>query len=284
MKTKQTIIMTTALIAIAAIGIAVLVLRGRGTATVSADETSVANKTAKKIPNKSPSIPARAKQAEAMPVKAAKPPRPDGTGTAVGENAGETPKAEGEDAGKKAKDDNPFPRYLDMFRNDPAALAAEFEKESEADRAEERKLRDWAIDKLKLNAEQAAFFEKALDDIKSVVLQQNKEEVDLIKSGQLNEEDAADGSIWTSNRLIIEQFAVAKRKAVMDAAVELYNHLDINGVPDSERQMVIQWTTYQMLFSNDCFEPFLQVYDKVYKNMGFGNGIFSWCKRQQQKK
>ena len=34
----------------------------------------------------------------------------------------------------------------------------------------------------------------------------------------------------------------------------------------------------------ECFEPFLQVYDKVYKNMGFGNGIFSWCRRPPQKK
>ena len=135
-----------------------------------------------------------------------------------------------------------------------------------------------------MNAEQAAFLEKSLDDIKGIVLQQNQEEVDLIKSGQLNEEDAADGSIWTSNRLFMDQCVAARKKAVLDAAVELYNHLDINGVSDSERQSVIQWVTMKTSFSHDCFEPFLQVYDKVYKNMGFGKGIFSWCIRPSQKK
>ena len=39
------------------------------------------------------------------------------------------------------KDDNPFTRYLDMFRNDPEALAAEFIKEAEADNAKQRKMR-----------------------------------------------------------------------------------------------------------------------------------------------
>ena len=32
------------------------------------------------------------------------------------------------------KDDNPFPRYLDMFKNNPEALTAEFQKEAEANR------------------------------------------------------------------------------------------------------------------------------------------------------
>ena len=181
-----------------------------------------------------------------------------------------------------ANPDNPFPRYLDMFKNNPEALAAEFEKEAEADRAAQRQLRDWAIDELKLNAEQAAILEKFLDDVKGVVLQERQEEVDLIKSGQLNEEDAADGSIWTSNRLLMEQCVSDRKKAVFDAAVELYNQLDINGVPDSKRQQVIFWATYKTSFSYDSFEPFLQVYDKVYKNMGFGNGIFSWNARQRQ--
>ena len=171
-----------------------------------------------------------------------------------------------------------------MFKNNPEALAAEFEKEAEADRAAQRQLRDWAIDELKLNAEQAAILEKFLDDVKGVVLQEHQEEVDLIKSGQLNEEDAADGSIWTSNRLLMEQCVSDRKKAVFDAAVELYNQLDINGVPDSKRQEVIYWATYQTSLHSDCFEPFLQVYDKVYKNMGLGNGIFSWCKRQRQLK
>ena len=286
MKTNRTIITTAVLIAIAAIGVAALVLREPSTVAVPKDETSAKKKVVNKKHLKKPSVPARAKPAEASPVKAAKsePIRPEDGGTAVGERAAEQPKAEDMDAEKKSKEDNPFPRYLDMFRNNPAALAAEFEKEAEADRAEERKLRDWAIDKLKLNAEQAAFLEKSLDDIKGIVLQQNQEEVDLIKSGQLNEEDAADGSIWTSNRLFMDQCVAARKKAVLDAAVELYNHLDSNDVPDSERQSVIQWVTMQTSFSHDCYEPMLQVYDKVYKNMGFGNGIFSWCKRQSQKK
>ncbi len=40
-----------------------------------------------------------------------------------------------------------------------------------------------------------------------------------------------------------------------------------------------RWTA----FSYECLEPNLAVYDKVYKNMGLGNGIFSWCRRSQQK-
>ena len=199
---------------------------------------------------------------------------------------GETPKenAGEQTADKSAENENPFPRYLDMFKNNPEALVAEFEKEAAADRANQRQLRDWAIDKLKLNAEQAAFFEKKLDDIKSAVLKRQQELVDLITSGQLNEEDAADGSIWTSNRLFLDQCVANKNKVIQDTAVELYNQLDVNGVLDSERQRVIHWVTYQTSFSYECFEPNLAVYDKVYKNMGFGNGIFSWCKRQRQKK
>ena len=291
MKTKQTqtksaIIAAAAIVAVVAIGAAILVLRGRSTAAVPADETSVEKKVVKKKPIKKVPVPTRAKPTEGSPAKAAKsePMRPKDAGTAVGADTVEKLKEDvgAQTADKDAKPDNPFPRYLDMFRNNPAALAAEFEKEAEANRAEERKLRDWTIDKLKLNAEQAAFLEKALDDIKGIVLQQNQEEVDLIKSGQLNEEDAADGSIWTSNRLLMEQCVSDRKKAVFDAAVELYNQLDINGVPDSKRQQVIFWATYKTSFSYDSFEPFLQVYDKVYKNMGFGNGIFSWNARQRQ--
>ena len=154
---------TAALIAIAAIGVAVFALRGRSTAAVSADGISAVKKVVKKKPSKKTSVPARAKKAEASPVKAAKPEpmRPESGGTVAGGNDGETPKAEGVEAGKKAKDDNPFPRYLDMFRNDPAALAAEFEKEAEADRTYQRELRDSAIDKLKLTEKQSELFEKA---------------------------------------------------------------------------------------------------------------------------
>ena len=66
--------------------------------------------------------------------------------------------------------------------------------------------------------------------------------------------------------------------------MELYNQLDVDGVPDAEKQRIIKKVTYNTSFSFDCYEPMLQVYDKVYKNMGFGNGIFSWCTRQSQKK
>ena len=176
MKQMKPIVLCTAVIAlisIVAIGVAVLALRGRSTAAVPADGTSAVKKVVKKKPIEKSSVPARAKKTEASSVKAAKPEpvRPEGGGTVAGGNDVETPKAEGIEAGKKAKDDNPFPRYLDMFRNDPAALAAEFEKEAEADRANQRKMRDKAIAKLKLNGEQAAVFEKALDDLKKAIFQ-----------------------------------------------------------------------------------------------------------------
>ena len=187
-------------------------------------------------------------------------------------------------AEQQKKDEDPFPRYLDMFKNNPETLAAEFEKEAEADRANQRNMRDKAIAKLKLNAEQAAFFEKALDDIRSAVLQQEQELVGLIASGQLNMDTATDGRLWDSNLLLMDQSVATREKIVRDAAVELYNRLDIDSVPDAEKQRVIQWATIKTSFSCDCYEPALQVYDKVYKNFGFGNGIFSWCIRQSQKK
>ena len=187
-------------------------------------------------------------------------------------------------AEKKANGDNPFPRYLDMFRNNPEALAAEFEKEAEADRVKQRKMRDNAIAKLKLNAEQAAVFEKALDDLRNAILQHEQEEVGLFSSGQMNMDTAADGRIWDSNVLLMDQYVAAREKIVRDAAVEIYNQLDIDTVPDSEKQRIIGRTTYVTSFSTECYEPFLQVYDKVYKNMGFGKGIFSWCTRQRQSK
>ena len=286
MKTKQTIITAAVLIAIAAIGFAVLVSRGRGSTAVPADETSFEKKVVKKKPVKKASVPARAKPAKASPAKATKPKpaRQEGIGTAVAENAVETPKAADVDAEKEAKGDNPFPRYLDMFRNDPAALAAEFEKEAEADRANQRKMRDEVIAKLKLNEEQAALFEKALDDIRNAVLQNLQADVDIITSGQAHMDTAADGRFWDSNLLLMDQAVAAREKIVRDAAVELYNQLDVDGVPDAEKQRIIKGVTYKTSFSFDCYEPMLQVYDKVYKNMGFGNGIFSWCIRQSQKK
>ena len=171
MKTKRSIIAAAVIMAVVAIWIIVLVLRTCNTAAVPVNETAVEKKVVKKTPVKKTSVPARAKQVKASPAKAAKPEsaRPVSAGTAKDENAVEKPKedAVAQAADKDTKPDNPFPRYLDMFRNDPAALVAEFEKEAEADRANQRKMRDKAIAKLKLNAEQAALFEKALDDIRS---------------------------------------------------------------------------------------------------------------------
>ena len=222
----------------------------------------------------------------AKPKRSAPAPSAESERKASVELSGEKPKENaGEQAtGTDAKPDNPFPRYLDMFKNNPAALAAEFLKEAEADRVKQRKMRNNAIARLKLNAEQTAFFEKALDNLKSAVMQQEQEKVDLITSGQLNEDTAADGRIWSSNRLLMDQCVAARDKLVRDAAVEIYNRLDINGVPDSEIQSVIQWTTLNTSFSYECLEPYLTVYDKVYKNMGVGKGIFSWCTRLLQKK
>lgn len=279
MKIKTILIAVAALVVVAAIGVAALVLRDGSTAEVLANETSVEKKVVKNAPVKKTSAPARAKPAEASPVKEAK---PKSAHQVAGEKAIE--KSADADAEKKAEVDNPFPRYLDMFKNNPEALAAEFEKEAEVDRAAQRKMRDDAIAMLKLNADQAAIFEKALDDIRNAVLQQEQEKADLITSGQLNMETAADGSLWSSNELLMDQFIEARQKVVRDAAVELYNQLEVDGVSDAEKQKIIRWATYRTSFSYDCCEPLLQVYDKIYKNMGFGNGIFSWCVRPRQKK
>ena len=87
MKTKQTqtksaIIVAAAIVAVVAIGAAILVLRGRSTAAVPADEKKVV----KKKPIKKVSVPTRAKPTEGSPAKAAKsePMRPKDAGTAVG--------------------------------------------------------------------------------------------------------------------------------------------------------------------------------------------------------
>ena len=241
MKTKQPIITTAAIIALVAIGATVLVLLDPSTAAVPADETVVVKKVVPKKPAKKASVTARVKPVAAPLKKAAKPPRPESVGTVVRENAVEPPKAEDKDAEKKAKDDNPFPRYLDMFRNDPAALVAEFEKEAEVDRAKQRDMRDQAIAKLKLSAEQAAFFEKVLDDIRNAVFQLEQENVDLVTSGQLNMDTAADGRLWNSNTLLMDQFVAAREKIVQDAAVELYNKLDVDGISDAEKQKSLKW-------------------------------------------
>ena len=182
------------------------------------------------------------------------------------------------------KDDNPFPRYLDMFKNNPEALVAEFQKEAEADRASLAELRKGIIDELKLNAEQVVVFEKALDDLRDEVTRINEEFVGLIESGQLNYDD--DGSILTSNRILGERFVAARETAKREASEKLYEQLELDGVSDAKKQAWLYIAASRTASSYECIEPNLAVYDKVYKNYGIGDGIFSWnrwCRRQQQK-
>ncbi len=228
---------------------------------------------------------ARAKPVpEVSATKAAKskPVRPEAVQSATTGDSAETPKADGADAEKKAKEDNPFHRYLDMFRNDPAAFAAEFEKEAEADRASLRQLREEIIAKLKMNEEQAAFFEKTLDNLCDEITQQNRERVELITSGRLNDETAADGSIWDGNRILQYKMAADRQVLICNTAEKLYEQLELDGVSETDKQEFLFWAARRTSFSYDCWEPFVQVYDKVYKSMGIGNGIFSWCTRQRQ--
>ncbi len=181
---------------------------------------------------------------------------------------------------QQKKDDNPFPRYLDMFKDNPEALVVEFQKEAEIDRASLAKMREHAIGELKLNAEQVAMFEKALDDLRDEVTRTNEEWVELIKSGQLNDED--DGSILTSNRLLGERFVAAREKAFRETAEKLYEQLTLDGVSDAKKQSWLYIATSRTAHSYECLEPTLAVYDKVYKNYGIGDSIFSWCRRQRQ--
>ena len=183
------------------------------------------------------------------------------------------------------KDDNPFPRYLDMFKNNPEALVAEFQKEAEADRSSLATMREHALGELKLNAEQVAMFDKALDDLRDEVTRINEEWVELIKSGLLNDED--DGSILTSNRLLGQRFVAAREKAMRETSEKLYEQLVLDGVSDATKQAWLYIAASRTASSYECLEPNLAVYDKVYKNYGIGDGIFSWnrwCRRQQQKK
>ena len=182
-----------------------------------------------------------------------------------------------------ADPDNPFPRYVDMFRNNPAALAAEFEKEAEAARAEQRGMRDEVIRMWKLDEKQAALFEKALDDLCDEAKRLNEEMVGLIASGQLNEE-YGEGRIMSGNRLLTQRFIDARGTAVRETAEKLYEQLVLNGVSDAEEQIVLMNVAHKTFFSLECHEPYLAVYDKVYKNMGIGNGIFGWNVRQRQLK
>ncbi len=119
------------------------------------------------------------------------------------------------------KDDNPFPRYLDMFKNNPEALVAEFQKEAEANRTRQAKMREDAVAKLNLNAGQAAVFEKALDDLVAAVTQLEQEEVDLVLSGKLNMDTASDGSLWSSNPLWSKRIIAAREGAVQETAEQL---------------------------------------------------------------
>ena len=285
MKSNQAIIITATITVIVAIGIAVFVLREPSTAAAPVDETSIEKKVVKKKPIKKTSVPARAKTTGALLAKAVKPQpvRPEGGQSATAADSAEPPKTEDVDADKKAKDDNPFPRYLDMFKNNPEALAAEFQKEAEVDRASLAKMCEAAIEALKLNAEQVAMFEKALDDLQGEVTRTNEEWVELIKSGQLNDED--DGSILTSNRLLGERFVAARQKAFRETAEKLYEQLELDGVTDATKQAWLYIATSRTASSYECLEPCLAVYDKIYKNYGIGDGIFSWNRwhrRQQQ--
>ena len=178
------------------------------------------------------------------------------------------------------KDDNPFPRYLDMFKNNPEALTAEFQKEAEADRSSLATMREHALGELKLNAEQVAMFDKALDDLRDEVTRINEEWVELIKSGLLNDED--DGSILTSNRLLGQRFVAAREKAMRETSEKLYEQLVLDGVSDATKQAWLYIAASRTASSYECLEPNLAVYDKVYKNYGIGDGIFGWCSRARR--
>lgn len=78
----------------------------------------------------------------------------------------------------------------------------------------------------------------------------------------------------------------ARESAVQETAERLYEQLEFDGVSDADAQNIILHAAYNTSFSCECYEPNLGIYDKVYKNMGFGKGIFSWCRRPhpQEKK
>ena len=181
---------------------------------------------------------------------------------------------------EQQKDDNPFPRYLDMFKNNPEALAAEFLKEAEVDQARQASMREAFVAELKMNAEQAAIFEKALDDLRDQITRNNEEWAGLIASGQLNDED--DGSILTSNRLLGQRFVADREKTMRETSEKLYEQLELDGVSDAEKQRLLFIAAQRTTFSYECLEPYLAVYDKIYKNFGIGDGIFSWCSRARR--
>ena len=285
--------MKNAIIAVAAFAVGAAAgwfAAGVGRAVAPRPPQSVAVAASRAVSMKPPSAVKPKSKARAKPVPEvsaaktakSKPVRPEAVQSATTGDSAETPKAEAVDAEKKAKDDSPFPRYLDMFRNDPEALAAEFAKEAEKERVSLAKVREHAIEALKLNAEQVAVFEKALDDLRAEGTQITEEWVELIKSGQLNYEDG--GSIFTDNRLLGQRVVAAHEKAMREMAEKLYGQLALDGVSDRDKQAWLFIAASRTVNSIECYEPFLSVYDKVYKNMGMGDGIFSWCRRQSQKK
>ena len=139
-----------------------------------------------------------------------------------------------------------------------------------------RKMREDAIAKLKLNAKQAELFEKALDDLRDEITRQTEEWVRLINSGQMNEDTAADGRFWDSNPLLCDRAISDREAAVRETAEKLYEQLVTDGISDAAFQRVIGNAAQKTSFAYECLEPNLAVYDKVYKNMGVGKGIFSW--------
>lgn len=263
----------------AAIGLAWFAIREREMATEPVAEKTVRRKLPK-------TVPAKIKQPVAAPTAKVnpKPPAEEKREPDKQETRLEEKTVQVEQAAQEKKDGNPFPRYLDMFKNNPEALAAEFQKEAEADRASLAKVREHAIAQLKLNPEQVAMFEKALGDLRDEVTRINEEWVGLIRSGQLNDED--DGSIFTSNRLLGQRFVAAREKAMRETAEKLYEQLALDGVSDAEKQRWLYIAASRTASSYECLEPCLTVYDKLYKNYGIGDSIFSWCRRPhpQEKK
>ncbi len=75
---------------------------------------------------------------------------------------------------------------------------------------------------------------------------------------------------------------VALAALAVGAAAGLYEQLEFSGISDADAQNIIYRAAYLASFSYECLEPSLQIYDKVYKNMGVGNGIFSWCSRARR--
>ena len=144
----------------AAIGTVWFAKRERDTTTVPVVETPVRRKIAKDVPAKAGrTVDDLVAKTKAMPLSAAKCDKNRSGRSFIVKQEEQLEPAQEEQASPEKKNDNPFPRYLDMFKNNPEALAAEFQKEAEMDRASLAKMREAAIEALKLNAEQVALFE-----------------------------------------------------------------------------------------------------------------------------